>query len=241
MNGGLNNMENFNIVQIITTVLAWGVIGYIASRMYKKQLEKPKVWKIILIIMAGIFSFSINWSLFNTVIQISILPLGVWILYAFLNGKRDRWKTYRSFAWLGFFANYLLLVSTLMAIPVYFLLYPHNDPATYISNVEDASIINTHPSAKEQSLIKNNLQKQIHSLKEAEIYNDEWYKETYMNTDIHKRNERFPYILTNISPKWGSGIKTMVYIEDDGKGLLIITANKEKYFRSDHSLFEEVK
>lgn len=230
-----------NIIEVITSLLAWICIGIIVFRLYKKQSVKPKLWKVLVVLFVGLFSFSINWNVFDTMVQISLLPLGVWILYAFLNRKDGRWNQYRPFAWLGFFANFIFLASILLTIPINYLVYPENDPATYISNVENASIINIHPSAKESSLIHEDLLKKIHSLKEEVFYSDEWYNETYMDTETNKRNERFPYMLMNTSPKWGSGLITNVYIEGDGKGLLIVTPEKQFYFHSDHSLLEEGK
>ena len=74
-----------------------------------------------------------------------------------LKGKDERWQTYRSFAWLGFCANFLFLASTLIAIPFHHVIYPKDEPSTYISNVENASILNIHPSAKDLSLNKESL------------------------------------------------------------------------------------
>ena len=141
-----------NAVAIITRLLAWSSIILLAYRVYKKQTVKPKVWKILIVMFVGIFSFSINWNMFNTMLKFPILPLGVWILYFVLKGKDERWQTYRSFTWLGFWANFLFLASTLIAIPVHQVIYPKDEPTTYISNIENASIINIHPSAKDRSL-----------------------------------------------------------------------------------------
>lgn len=236
---GVFKLVNWNIMEVVSSLLAWICIGIIVFRLYKKQPVKPKLWKVLIVLFVGLFSFSVNWNVFDTMVQISVLPLGVWILYAFLNRKKERWKQYRSFAWLGFWANFIFLASTLITIPINYLVYPENDPATFISNVENASIINIHPSAKESTLINEDLLKKIHSLKEEVFFSDEWYNETYMNTEANKINERFPYMLMNTSPKWGSGLITNVYIEGDGKGLLIVTPKKQFYFHSDHSLLEE--
>ncbi|MDI2587309.1 hypothetical protein OR571_09400 [Psychrobacillus sp. NEAU-3TGS] len=234
-------MWNGNIIEVATSILAWIVIGTLAFRIYKKQVEHPKAWKIIIVILIGLFSFSIKWNVFDTLIQIAILPLGVWILYAILKRKEGCWKKYRPFAWLGFWANFIFLSTTLIAIPINHFVYPENEMKTYISNVESASIIAIHPSAKETSLIKEDLLKQIHNLKEKQFFSDKWYNETYMNTEANKRSERFPYMLINTSPKWGSGLITNVYIEGDGKGLLVVTPKKQFYFHSDQSLLEEGK
>lgn len=230
-----------NIIEIATSILAWVIVGILAFRIYKKRLERPKTWKILIVIVVGLFSFSINWSAFDTLVQIAILPLGVWILYAFLKRKAGRWEKYRHFAWLGFWANFIFLGTTLMAIPINHLVYPENEPQTYISSVENASIIAIHPSAKKHMLVKENLQKQIHNLKPQNFFSDEWYNETYMEAEPNKRKERFPYLLTNTLPKWGSGLGATIYLEKDGKGLLIATPKKQFYFQSDELLIEEGK
>ena len=109
---------NINIVFLVTGILAWSSIIFLAYRVYKKQSVRPKVWKILLVMFVGLFSFSINWNMFDTMVKFPILPLGVWILYFILKGREERWQTYRSFAWLGFWANFIFLASTLIAIPV---------------------------------------------------------------------------------------------------------------------------
>lgn len=238
---GMICLWNGNIIEIVTSIMGWIIIGILAFRIYKAQLEKPKAWKIIVVILVGLFSFSINWNVFNTLVQIAILPLGVWILYVFLKRKDGRWKKYRRFAWLGFWANFILLSMALIAIPINHLVYPKDQPLTYVANVENVSIVVIHPSANEHMLVKENLQKQIHNLKPKTFFSDEWYTETYMEAESSQRKERFPYLLINTLPKWGSGLAATIYIEKDGKGLLIATLNKQYYFHSDELLIEEGK
>ncbi|WP_277584555.1 hypothetical protein [Psychrobacillus antarcticus] len=220
-------------------VLGWIVTGIIASRLYKTQLEKPAIWKIIVVLLIGLFTFSINLDFFGQVVQISILPLGVWILYWLLRKNKLTWEKYRLFAWLGFGANFILMIFLLVGILVNYLLYPRDDPSTYISNVEDAYIIKTHPTANEISLIKANLISSIHSAKQQDYYSDSWYNETFM--DPNKTTERFPYMLANTFPKWGSGLSTTIYIENNGKGILITSQEKQLYYQTEQSLFEERK
>lgn len=229
---------NYNIIEILTAILGWLVIVFFAYRIYQKQIVKPKVWKIPLIILVGLFSFSINLSMFDMIFKLPILPLGVWILYFVFKGKDERWQTCRSFAWLGFGANFIFFASTLITIPVHHVIYPKDELSVYISNVENASIINIHPSAKDRSLNKDSLRKQLDTMRQEAIYSDQWYKETYMDSLSSKRNERFPYLLIGTSSKWGSGIHTLVYIEDDGKGILLSTPKEDLYFRSNDSLLQ---
>ena len=102
----------------------------------------------------------------------------------------------------------------------------------------NASILNIHPSAKNQSLNKESLLKQLHTMRQEMIYSDQWYEDTYMKTESNKRGERFPYQLIGTSSKWGSGLHTIIFIEDDGKGILLSTPKKQLYFRSEDSLIE---
>ena len=170
-----------NVVAIFTGILAWGSIIFLAYRFYKKQSVRPKVWKIVLVMFVGILSFSINWNMFDTMVKFPILPLGVWILYFIFKGREERWQTYRTFAWLGFWANFIFLASTLIAIPVHHVVYPKDEPSTYISNVDNASILNIYPSAKDWSLNKESLLNQLDTMSQETIFSDQWYEDTYMN------------------------------------------------------------
>jgi len=218
-------------------VFAWVVIGIIAVHLYKKQSEKPPLWKVVLVVLIGLFSFAISLEMFGEVLRISILPLGVWILYWFLRKKNTTWQKYRPFAWFGFGANFILMTFLLIGIPIHYLLYPENEPSTYISNVEGAYIINTHPTGIESSLMKENLIDLIQGAKQQNYFSDSWYNETVMEPD--KTTERFPYMLADTLPKWGSGLHTTVYLEKNGKGILITTQEKQFYFQTEHSLLEE--
>jgi len=228
---------NANVIDILTQTLAWVIIALLAYRIYKKQIVKPKVWKVIIVLFLGLFTFSFNWELFNTLVKFPILPLGIWILYLFFRGKKEAWQTYRSFAWLGFLANFIFLTSALITIPVDHVIYPKNKLSTYITNVENAYIIPTHPSAKEASLIKDNLL-HVHKTRQETIYSVKWYQDTYMNRESNQVKERFPYQLIGTLSKWGSNLPAIIYIEEDGKGILVTTSNKQLYFRSDDYLIE---
>ncbi|MEI5908561.1 hypothetical protein WAK64_16055 [Bacillus spongiae] len=228
----------FNLIAALGFILSWCVIVFFSYLIYKRQTEKPKVWKIIIVICVGLFSFTINFNLMGNILKLSILPLGVWLMYLVLKRRNGKWQKYRAFAWLGFFANYLFLVTTLIEGPVHQAVYPKSEPTTYIANVGNASIINTHLSANERSLIKESLSNEINSMRQEEIYSDVWYEETFINTEP---KERFPYQLVGTKSKWGSGLDSMIYIEKDGKGLLISTSQKQLYFRSENSILEEVE
>ncbi|WP_059351762.1 hypothetical protein [Bacillus coahuilensis] len=68
---------DFDLVSFIFTIFAWVAIGYIGFRIYRLQEQSPKIWKIVLVILIGIFSFSINFPVGSMVIHLYILPLGV--------------------------------------------------------------------------------------------------------------------------------------------------------------------
>jgi hypothetical protein len=219
-------------------LLTWGIVILLAIRIYKKQLIKPKVWKIVVALFAGLFSFSIDFNQNGSIIKVPILPLGVWILYMLLNKKEGRWQKYRTYAWLGFSTNFIILATSLLTIPFDNVIYPKNELSTYISNVENASIINIHPSAKKVSLDKSSLQEQLKLMKEK-VYSAEWYEATEPVPDsTGPIKERYPYLLVGTTTKWGSDLNSIIYIEEDGKGLIITTSKKQLYFRSKTSFLK---
>ncbi len=227
-------MVNYFDIHVLISVIGWIVIGLLVLRSYKKKLVKPKVWKVLMVVIIGLLSFSIKWVMFGKIINIAILPLGVWLLYFFKRKDADKWQLYRSFAWIGFLGNYIFLSCSLVMIPIHFVLYPSNEPTTYIANVENASVISSHSSGSNVTLNKEMLQDQLHIMKETPIDSDEWYLAIR-----EQKKERFPYLLINTLPKWGSGIATIIYVENDGKGLLITSDKHQLYYRFDDSVFEE--
>ncbi|MDZ5471559.1 hypothetical protein SM124_07340 [Bacillus sp. 31A1R] len=233
--------SHINIPILILSVLAWITMGVLFFQIYKRQIEKPKVWKAILVVIIGIFSFSINWPMLNQVIKIPILPLGVWLLYFIYRKSVDKWLVYRKYAWLGFFSGYLFLATSLLSLPVNHLFYPKDQLETYLANMENAHMIILHPSGVESSLNKEKLEQSIGQMEPSTIYSDEWYSETYMDPDEKNKSERFPYQLVGVNPKIGSGMVSTVYVERDGKGLLISTPNGQQYFRSKMPFLEGLK
>ncbi|WP_449538808.1 hypothetical protein [Ferdinandcohnia sp. Marseille-Q9671] len=232
---------DINLVSFISLVIGWGTICFFAYRIYKKQDVKPKFWKILLVLVVGLFTFSFNMNMFETLIKLPILPLGVWILYFFLRSKEGRWERFRRYAWLGFGANFLFLVLTIASVGLQNVIYPPSNIATYLSSVENAKIIHTHPSADDITLQKKTLMNHLSSMKQTEFFSDQWYDETYMSGDTNTRKERFPYQVVGVEGKWGSGIPTTIFIEEDGKGILIATPKKQYYFRSEDVFLEGVK
>lgn len=233
-------IHNIDIISLFTRLVAWGIIFYLAFRIHKKQAVKAKLWKIVVVLFVGLISLSFSLNMFDTLVSISILPLGVWGLYVIFRRKKEKWLVYRPYAWLGFWANFLFLASILLSLPFDHLIYPKDKLTTHISNVENAYLINIHPSAKERSLQKESLLKQLSTMNQERIFNDQWYESVY-TTEPNERYERFPYLLVGSLTKWGSGLETMIFLEDDGKGILVVTSEKQLYFRSTDSFIEEGK
>ena len=227
-------------ISLIFLLIGWAVITTLTVRMYRKQNVKIKYWKMIFVIWVGLFSFSFNASMFQTIIKIPLLPLGVWLLYFVLRSKEGRWERYRRFAWLGFLGNFIFLGLAFVTIGFQHVMYPPDKLSTYISNVDSATIVNTHPSAEEVTLQKDILMEQLPSMEQTEFFSDKWYEETYMSGEENQRKERFPYQVFGVKEKWGSATHSVIFIEEDGKGLLIATPKKQYYFRSDDSFLEGV-
>jgi hypothetical protein len=227
---------------MLMEILAIIAIGVFAYRIYKKQEEKPMKWKAFIVIIVGLFSFSITVPGFDAFVKIPILPLGVWILYFICRNKVEKWVKYRRFAWLGFIANFIFLAATFISFPIQNVLYPDNEITTYIENKENIELIKLHPSAREAEIKKDVLNKQLSKMKRNNIDSDEWYQQIEMidAEPPNERVERFPYLLSGTKPKWGSALNNTVYVEKDGKGLLITTPKEQLYYRSGVSFITEV-
>lgn len=225
-------------------IIAWIIILLAIRMIYGKQELKPKLWKILIVVFVGLFSFSINLPFMNQQVKLAILPLGIWILYGIYSRRSESnsWETYRKYAWIGFFANYLFLAISIFIALVHAGIYPKNDLGTYISEMKGAQIIKTHPSAANLTLDRHLLMAQIDSMENEPIYSDEWYRETLeTSAEEARKDERFPYQLTGITSKWGSGVHSLIHVERDGKGILITTGQEQFYFRSDQSFLKEGK
>ncbi|MGE6489186.1 hypothetical protein [Paenisporosarcina sp. NPDC076898] len=230
-------MENNNVVEVSVTILAWCVVAWIAYRLYNRQLNKSRIWKVLVVMLVGLFSFSINTEIFGTLMRISILPIGVWILYAYFRKKNEEWQTYRPFAWLGFAANFIFLAFALLAVPIFQFIYP-SEPSIFLSNIDNATIIPIHAGVKHEKMDKENALATILDFSEEPIHSEVWYHKADLGADSTNTQEKFPYQLIGAIPKWGSGLISVAYIEEDGKGLLISTPKEQHYFRFKHSLIE---
>ncbi|MCM3664899.1 hypothetical protein M3204_10815 [Mesobacillus subterraneus] len=233
-----------NATATALNIITWIVILLAIRMIYRKQEWRPKLWKMLIVVFVGLFSFSINLPFFDQQVKLAILPLGVWILYGLYSRKNEgeSWEKYRKYAWLGFLANYLFLAMSILSILLHAGIYPKNDIGTYISEINGAHIIKTHPSAANLTLDRHLLMSQIDNMKYEPIYSDEWYRETFeTSAEENRKDERFPYQLTGINSKWGSGVHSLILVERDGKGILITTGQEQFYFRSDQSFLKEGK
>ncbi|WP_226676475.1 hypothetical protein [Mesobacillus jeotgali] len=231
-----------NAPGIVLNLVAWGAIFILARRIYSKQDLKPIKWKLAIVIFVGLFSFSINLPYMDQQIKLAILPLGVWILYGIYSRKEEgiSWDKYRKYAWLGFFANYIFLAVSLISPLIHSAIFPANEISTYLSEINKAHIIQTHPSASDKILDLDSFQNQIDSIQEEPVYSDKWYQEAFESgIERSKLDERFPYQLAGTKAKWGSGIHSMIFVEQDGKGILVSTGQKQVYFRAEKTLLKK--
>jgi hypothetical protein len=195
-----------------------------------------------IVIFVGLFSFSINLPYMDQQIKLAILPLGVWILYLIYSRKNEGicWDQYRKYAWLGFFANFIFLAVSLINPLIHSAIFPANDISTYLSDINNGEIIQTHPSAGSKILDRDSLLVQLDSIKEEPVYSERWYYEAFESgIEIPKAEERFPYQLAGTEAKWGSGIDPMIFVEQDGKGILISTGQNQVYFRAEKTLLKK--
>jgi hypothetical protein len=231
-----------NIVDFIMAIIVWIVMAFITYSLYRKNKgQSPVLWKAIVIILVGLFSFTVNLSMEDVYIKIPILPLGVGLAYLILKRKEGQWELYRSFAWFGFIANFIFLAFNLASIPIDHAIYPKDEPSTFISNIEEATIIEIHPSGKKVTLDKEALLENLDSWEQEQIQSIQWYEEIERGTEPNGRKERFPYQFVAFQAKWGSGLESLVYIEGDGKGILLTTPKQQLYFRSEESVIKEGK
>ncbi|WLR56955.1 hypothetical protein LC048_08835 [Mesobacillus subterraneus] len=231
-----------NAPEVVLNLLAWGAVFILARRIYTKQESKPIIWKLVIVILVGLFSFSINLPYMDQQIKLAILPLGVWILYGIYSRKNEgiSWDQYRKYAWLGFFANFIFLAVSLINPLIHCAIFPGNEISTYLSNSNKGKIIQTHPSADHKKLDRDSLLIQMDSIKEEPVFSEKWYYETFESgIERSKAEERFPYQLARTKAKWGSGIDPMIFVEQDGKGLLISTGQKQLYFRAEKTFLKK--
>ncbi|RIX48715.1 hypothetical protein D3P08_23755 [Paenibacillus nanensis] len=224
-----------NMVHLAGVLAGWCIVLYLTIRQYRKLPKKPVVWKMVIVVWVGLFAFNLNLPMFGQTAKLSILPLGVWILYLFF--RKRSWDAYRRFAWLGFAANYLFLIVTLLSGAAHQAIYDKRDPSTYLADVGKAEIIGIHPSAQAVVWDPSEFASLLDTLQIGDMSDSaDWYYQSKFEHEPYYQHERFPYALVGAKPSWGSGLRAVVYIEMDGKGLLIAAADRSYYFRSEKPL-----
>ncbi|MEK4747824.1 hypothetical protein NST77_09735 [Niallia sp. FSL W8-0177] len=232
----------------IMTIIGWGILIGEVCYLYRKQTEKPVIWKMVIIIYIGLFCFNFSFIVSETPVKIAILPLGVWILILVFGKRKERWKVYRPFAWLGFFGNYIFLITTLLSSLVQSLLYPTDKVETFLAELNNPGILLIHPSGKQADLNKELFIESLSSWGIGKMDTQQWYYESFPEIKEeeleeegqmpHQTMERFPYILIGATPKWGIGYESTICMERDGKGMLISTEKGQYYFRSSESVLK---
>ncbi|WP_285767780.1 hypothetical protein [Peribacillus sp. SI8-4] len=232
------NFEKYSHApSLIVTASGYILIGIVFVSIYRKKTDSPKIWKAFVATIIGSFAFHFTINLAGKDISIPIFPIGVALLSLFLGmrGNLARWQQFRRFAWFGFLANLIFFAFLLLAIPLDGIMYPKDVPSTYMMNVKKATLIATHPNAKELTLNQAKLEKMLDTMTQKRLDSESWYYRI-LEADGHK--EKFPYVLAGTVPAKGGGLKVIIFIEEDGKGVLI-TPNKGRqvYFRLKESIF----
>ncbi|NLP49847.1 DUF1129 domain-containing protein [Bacillus sp. RO1] len=236
-----------NIIDLLSVIFAWGIISVIIVRIYRVQNaeERPRIWKIFVAVLLGLFSFSFTFPLFNEPFSIAVLPLGVWILYGLLN-RRERWEAYRKYAWTGFVGNFIFLGTALLVIGLTSVFYPEDEVRTYLTDVSDVELLVTHPSGEGVTINKEKLDDSLSTFEYERSNVIQWFEEIREQMWPEEESEepveiqeKFPYLLTGVKTKTGE--KIQVYVEHDGKGLLVTTKKKQHYYRSKTDSFLEEK
>ncbi|MGG4267167.1 hypothetical protein [Peribacillus simplex] len=239
MNGIFDAEKYMHAPFLILIAFSYMLIGIAFAIIYKKQESPPKAWKALVVFVLGMLTFRFTFNLSDEVVGVPIIPIGVALLSWLLRrkGNEERWQRFRRFAWLGFLSNFIFLAASLLAIPLDEMMYPKNVPSTYMMDVKRASLMATHPNSKEVTLNKEELQRQMNKMKQKKIESESWY---YGINEDSGYKEMFPYILSGTVPEKGSGLNALIYIEEEGKGLLI-TPNKGQqiYFRLEESILTE--
>lgn len=226
-----------NIMFLAGGIIGWCIVLYLMIRRYKKQEKKPVIWKMIIVTWVGLFSFSFNLQMFGQSAKLAILPLGVWILYLFF--RKRSWHTYRRFAWLGFLANYIFLVVSLLFGAAHQAVYDKEDPSTFLADLRKAEIIGIHPAAQEVAFDSERFARMLDELQAGDMSDSlDWYYQSRDEQEPYYQKERFPYALIGAKSSWGSGLHASVYIELDGKGLFLSTPDRSYYYRSEKPLIE---
>ena len=225
-------------VENAITLAIVAIFTLLAIRIYKREETKGKWWVIIIIFLIGRFSISLDLPLFGHTHNLAIFPLGAGLFYLFTRTRQQAREIYKPYIWLGFFANYAFFVCGILTIFVTNALFPPGHLSTYIESFEDATILNIHPSAQDKIQLSNNAYELLDKSIQTEVHAHEWYNGQAYNQMAYKE-EKFPYMLQNVTATAGLNIDVFYYIEQDGKGLLVQTPDQHYYFRTEDTFIEK--
>lgn len=220
-----------NLISWLLTAAAWIGILILLIRHYRRQENKPVIWKAMLVVVVGIAAVPFHINMFGFSGELAVLPIGVGLIY--MVAKNESWQKYRKFAWAGFWSNYAMLAVALLSEMLFSVVYPKAELSTYLAYVDKVRLVETHPSAPSGSLSVEKLKVSMENAVLQDSYPAfDWYNQSALEGGELYRKERFPLLLTGIKSQWGSGIHSAVFVERDGLGLLIATGSDYLYFRS---------
>ncbi len=220
-----------DFVRWVLTVAAWLIILVLLIRHYKRQESKPVIWKAVLALAVGIAAVPLHINMFGISAKLAVLPIGVGLIYMLI--KNESWQRYRKFAWAGFWSNYVMLVVALLSGMLFSLVYPKGDLSIYLAHVDKAELVETHHSSPLARLSIDSLKTSMDKAVLQENYPAlEWNTQSMQEGEALYQKEQFPFMLSGVQPRWGSGLDSAVFVERDGQGLLVITDSDYLYFRS---------
>ena len=215
-----------NIIQLLLIALVW-TIGIIYTVKIARRNEVA-IWRAVIVLLVSIFSLSFTIHAFNMTFKVAILPLGVWLIY-FILRNTGTWKKYRHVAWFGFLLNYAFLVVFFISQLIHPLIYHPEKLTTYITNPEKVKLVPIMPTETKRIQLTSEL------LKQASV------NDLIFNDGELMYGNLFPYLLINHEAKRGSAIRSKIYVQNDGKGILVHHNEKQYYFTIEQSVFEEGK
>ena len=232
------------LVQVYYIEIAFILIVYIsiifaAYILKKRTTQNIAWWEIVLFLIVGIISFSIELEFFGTMYKFALLPLGAVLFYLFTRNKESAREKYKPFVWLGFVANYVFFITGILTIPVTNAIFPPNELSTYIKSLEQAQILTTHISAVQTLSLKDNATELLQEATLTTIEADQWYGEQLIDQKLYSV-EKFPYLLTDVTAPAGMKEEVFYFVEQEGKGLLIQTPASHYYFRTTVPIVQNV-
>lgn len=218
-----------NFISIMIAAINLSAFIFFMRLQYRKLDVKPALWKVGVAGGMGILAIPTTFT-YSFSIRLAAVPIGVWLIYLVI--RHTSWPRYRRFAWTGFWLNYLFLITTIIAHLLTGVFYAKTELGTYLASTEEAYVVRTHSSAPDASLDIDRFNAALLTAERQQRFPAiEWHSDSVRNGVFYGK-ERFPYMLGGVEPKWGSGTKAVVFVEYDGKGLMIVDGENNLYVRS---------